>query len=443
MTTKNVARVLAAAAVVAWAAGAQAIEMHGYFRDTLGFNSKGGGIVCYALPGSNFKARLGNECDRYLEMNFSETGKIDTVDWKVVFMPASFQDVTSDNGAPANSLFVQEMWAGLKFNDWDGATVWAGRRYWKRHDVHSLDWFYWNPAQGNAAVGIEDVKAGGFGKLAFTLFRMEAAVEYFEKIDGTPTTPGVPATNSDLTKGVYMVPEARIYDVPVNPDGTLEVGIDLAIASDQKLTEDSGTVLAGQHALGANRAGVSPLFTIQHNQANVMGGSNTLAFQYGAGAFVKSTGDGPNNQLKAGGTSDDKQWRIIEHLVVNPTKEISGALVLVYQDISGANDSGGTIFTAEVRPAYQFTEHFKVALDAFYQSINYDAAGLSDASLTKLTLAPTIVLGHGYYARPELRFFATYGSWNDGAAAAGTMASGAFGTSKSGTSFGTQLEIWF
>jgi maltoporin len=423
MTTKNVARALAVAAVAAWAAGAQAVELHGYFRDTIGINSEGGGIVCFGLPGSNFKARLGNECDRYLEMTISEVGKIGNVDWRVEFMPAQFQPIDNSNGAPGNSLFVQQMWSGLKFNDWDGVTVWAGRRYWKRHDVHSLDWFYWNPAQGQGAVGVEDVKTG-FGKLAFTLIRMEAGTQ-------------------NLSTGVYMVPEVRLYDAPVNPDGTLEIGVDLAMAYDQKI----GTV----DALGADRAGVSPLITLQHNQANIMGGSNTLAFQYGSGAFVRATGDGPNNQLLAGGTSDDTQWRIIEHLVVNPTKEISGALVLVYQDISGAGDTGAQIFTAELRPAYQFTEHFKVSLDAFYQSIKdktSGAAGFGTATLTKLTLAPTIVLGHGYYARPELRFFATYGSWNDDAvalaAAAGTsIASGAFGTSKSGTTFGTQLEIWF
>lgn len=413
MTTKRMARALAVAAVAAWAVGAQAIEMHGYFRDSVGINSKGGGQVCFGLPGSDFKARLGNECDRYLEMSFSEKGKIDDVDWTVEFMPAQFQPI--DGAAPGNSLFVQQMWSGLKFNNWDGVTVWAGRRYFKRHDVHSLDWFYWNPAQGQGAVGVEDVKIG-FGKLAFTLIRMEAGPQ-------------------PLSTGVYMVPEVRLYDAPVNTDGTLEIGLDLAIARDQSV--------GGVDALGADRAGVSPLVTIQHNQANLFGGSNSLAFQYGSGAFVKSTGDGPNNQLLAGGTSDDKQWRIVEHLVVNPTKEISGALVLVYQDISRAGNAGGKIITAEVRPAYQFTDHFKVSLDAFYQSINFDNDALGTATLTKLTLAPTIVLGHGYYARPELRFFATYGSWNDDAAALGTIASGAFGTTKNGTSFGTQLEIWF
>jgi len=168
------------------------------------------------------------------------------------------------------------------------------------------------------------------------------------------------------------------------------------------------------------------------------------------GVLVKSTGDGPNNQLKAGGTKDDKQWRVIEHLVVNPTPEISGALVLVYQDISGAGSTGAQILSAEVRPAYQLTEHFKVTLDAFYQSIKNKGPGGGTATLTKVTLAPTIVLGRGYYARPELRLFATYGSWNDDAVALaaaqtppGSIASGAFGTSKSGTTIGTQLEMWF
>ncbi len=417
MTIKTMMRTLAVAAVATWAVAAQAVEMHGYFRDSVGFNSKGGGQVCFALPDSNFKARLGNECDRYLEMTFSETGKVDTVDWRVEFMPAQFQPI--DGTAPGNNLFVQQMWAGLKFNDWDGATVWAGRRYWKRHDVHSLDWFYWNPAQGQGAVGVEDVKIG-WGKMAFTLIRMEA---------GT----------GDITKGVYIVPDVRVYDAPVNPGGTLELGVDLAIANDQKV--------GGVDALGQDRAGISPLLTVQHNQANVLGGSNTFAVQYGQGAFVKATGDGANNQLLSGAPTDDKQFRIIEHLVVNPTSDVSGAFVAVYQDLSGANSTGARSIALELRPAYQFSDHFKISADLFFQSISDKTSkadgGFGNATLTKLTVAPTIVLGRGYYARPELRFFATYGAWNTDAQALGTMASGAFGTDKSGASIGTQLEIWF
>jgi maltoporin len=38
---------------------AQAVEMNGCFRDSTGFNSKGGSMACFQLPGSYFKAHLG------------------------------------------------------------------------------------------------------------------------------------------------------------------------------------------------------------------------------------------------------------------------------------------------------------------------------------------------------------------------------------------------
>lgn len=418
----NTARALAASIVFLVAQRAGAIELHGYFRDSEGFNSRGGSQACFQLPGSYFKARLGNECDRYLEMSLSETGKFNAIDWRIEFMPASYLN-SIDISAP-NNLFVQQMWLGLKFNDWNGATVWAGRRYWKRHDVHSLDWFYWNPAQGNVGVGIEDLDLG-FGKLAVSAFRMDATT--------TPTT------MSNFTQGTYAVPEIRVYDIPVNPSGTLELGVDIGIAIDQG------------KALGANRAAVNPLVTIQHNQAKLLGGSNTLAFQFGLGAFAKATGDGPG-QLLAGGTNDDRQWRVIEHLVVHPVPELSGALVLAFQDQTAPSGAGARIFTAEVRPAWHFTDWFKLQADVFYQVLWPKNApeGSGSPSLFKATLAPTIVLGREYYSRPELRLFATYATWNGSAVAAAAaapdpkpIANGAFGSALYGFTFGASVEIWF
>jgi len=413
MFIRNAARMLAVLVAALVASSASAFEFHGYFRDSAAFNSKGGGQACFSLPGSDFKARLGNECDRYLEMEFSEKGKVNTVDWQLVFMPAM---ASGNDGSAANNAIFQQMWAGLKFNDWDGITIWAGRRYFKRHDVHSLDWFYWNPAQGNAAVGVEDVKLG-FGKLAVTAIRTDAS------------------TSTNLVLGTYLVPDVRVYDIPLNTDGTLEVGLDFGLAVDQNNT------------LGPSRALGSPLFTIQHNQANIFGGSNTLAFQYGTGAFSKSSGDGPG-ALQAGGTIDHKQWRIIEHLVVNPVPEFSGALVVVYQNKTAppvGGITGTSTISAEIRPAYHFSDYFKFTLDVFYQRMTLKDAPANTGSpeLIKVTAAPTIVLGRGYYARPELRFFVTYGSWNDAAAAAGTMGSGAFGTDKNGLSMGANIEMWF
>jgi maltoporin len=248
--------------------------------------------------------------------------------------------------------------------------------------------------------------------------------------------------STDLVRGVYVVPEVRIYEIPVNPKGTLEIGVDLALAHDQKLP-------GGDHALGVDRAGTSPLFTLQHNQSGLLGGSNTLAFQYGSGAFANESGGGAG-QLLAGASTKYKQWRVIEHFVFHPVSSVSGALVLVYQDKStpGTVANGAKIFSGEVRPAFHLNDWFKIAADVFYQSVSIKnaPAGTGTPTLTKATLAPTFVLGRDYYSRPELRLFVTYASWNDAAAAAAGvagMASGAFGTAKSGTTFGAQLEAWF
>jgi maltoporin len=429
MTIHRLLRYAAATAVALLALSTQAVEMNGYFRDTAGFNSKGGSMSCFKMPGTDFKSRLGNECERYLEMDFSQTGKVNDAEWRVEFMPASAQGF--DSTGNGNNLFLQQMWLGLKVPDFGGATVWAGRRYWKRHDVHSIDWFYWNPAQGNPALGVEDISVGGGAKLALTVFTMANA--------GANTAAG------NLTTGMYITPEIRAYSVPVNPDGTLEAGIDLALAHDQN------------KALGQNRADASPLFTLQHNQDKLFGGSNTLAFQYGSGAWYNPTGDGPG-QLNGGngfalasvGSTKDTQWRIIEHLVVNPTPELSGALVLVYQDLSAENSTGAKLFTAEVRPEYQFNDYFRLIGDAFYQTMTVKNApsGFGTPTLFKLTVAPTLVLGRGYWARPQIRLFVTYASWNDATQQLGTLlgspvANGAFGTSKSGTNIGVNVETWF
>jgi maltoporin len=187
--------------------------------------------------------------------------------------------------------------------------------------------------------------------------------------------------------------------------------------------------------------------TIQHNQSRILGGSNALVFQYGSGAFAHASGTGPD-QLLAGGTTRDRQWRVIEHLVVNPAPELSGAVVLVYQNKSaqGPMRRGSSTFSAEIRPAYHLNDYFKLAADAFFQAISMKDAGPGEGTpmLLKLTAAPTFVLGRGYYARPELRFFVTYATWNGAAARAGAIGSGAFPDDRrSGLSFGASIEQWF
>ena len=49
-----------------------------------------------------------------------------------------------------------------------GADIWAGKRYYKRHDVHINDYYYWDVSGPGA--GIEDIDLG-FGKASIAWMR--------------------------------------------------------------------------------------------------------------------------------------------------------------------------------------------------------------------------------------------------------------------------------
>lgn len=419
-----------AVAIAAIASSASAVDFHGYFREGVGYSSKGGPQACFGLSGVN-KARFGNECDHYGEWEFSQTIYKDDagVEVKYVFMPAygvSNTNGTGDVGVNdptqagkagygTGNLFVQQNWAGIKLPQLGGATIWAGDRYWKREDVHSYDWFYWHATQGNTAVGIEDVDLG-VGKMAFTVVQM---------------LPGNTNPVYQAGLGSYVFADVRIYDVPLFENGSLQVAVDGAFANGRRLSTSA-------------RESVSPWVTVDFLLDKLYGGSNKLTFQYASGALAEM-GETAN---PANTNSDNKRWRVIDQFYFAPTPEISGALVGIFEDVSApttAAGSGQRNLSLELRPAYHFSDYFKFAIDASYQTIMLkDApAGRDNPYLLKVTAAPTLVTGRGFFARPEFRLFATYGKWNGAANAAGPIAGGVFGTDTDGLSFGAQVEAWW
>ncbi len=421
---------LLAVAVVVATTRASALDFHGYFRDPLAFNSRGGGQVCFQLPGSEFKARLGNECDHYWELVFDQTVYQDAtgLEAKVEFMPAYGLLTTQPTGRPGaigygtGNVFTQQMWGSLVVPELGGASFWIGQRYYRRHNVESDDWFYWNPYQGNVAAGVENVDVR-VGKLAVAVGRGENA--------------GSQANPANVLAGTYVLPEVRVYEIPVNRDGTLEVGVNGAIAVDHG------------GALGPNRRRASPWFSVEHAQSKLLGGFNRVTFQYanGAAATMSPT-------PLSGATSRPRQWRVIEQLMFSPVPAVSGQLFLLYQDqtnLLGGREAPGTgarIYTGQIRPAYHFTDWFKVQADAFLQTLDQKGVSGPMGRLFKLTLAPTLVAGRGFLARPELRLFATWAWWNAAAASLGDaleapIASDAFGAHRSGLVVGTHVEAWW
>jgi len=76
--------------------------------------------------------------------------------------------------------------------------------------------------------------------------------------------------------------------------------------------------------------------------------------------------------------------------------------------------------------------------------------GGATAKLAKLTIAPTLATGPGFWNRPELRVYVTTAKWNAAANAQATtlttdniVGSPAFSGKTTGTSYGAQVEMWF
>lgn len=408
MRAKLAVLAIAVAAVAMTAMPASAVELYGYWRSGLGGNSVGGPQVCFQAPGAQYKWRLGNECEQYAEFELMQTVYKDKngvqFDFHQMLAYVTGVAPTTFNAIPANNWALRQLWIEAKnLPSLGGASLWVGDRYYRRHNVDPIDFFYWD-ASGSGA-GIENVDLG-FAKLAFATF---------ETIAGN-------AANM-----VMWRPDLQLYGIGLNPSGSLEIGLSLNI-----LSNGSATI-----AQVPSRSTASPFVTVEHTQANLAGGSNRLALQFGTGSIWNLNGASPQFD----GTSDDKQFRLVEQFQFQPSPAFSGLFELTFAMVKRANTANNTsIFGVGIRPVFHFSDYFKLQLDLGVANNNQN--GHPSDYLWKATLAPTIVAGGGYWARPELRLFVTYASWNDAARTAG-VAGGTFGTKNNGVTAGAQLEAWF
>lgn len=124
-------------------------DFFGYIRAGVGWQGDlEDGQSCFQLPGAPAKYRLGNGCEISFEpgltLEFGDPAQGATVS---VNLRASCID------SPLNEFddelsFGEKAWLGLHRlggtggEDDQGLTVWAGHRFYRRQDIHMID-FYW------------------------------------------------------------------------------------------------------------------------------------------------------------------------------------------------------------------------------------------------------------------------------------------------------------
>lgn len=389
--------------------GIQGFEFHGYLRAGTGaaLGTAGGSAAqpCFQLAGAGSKYRLGNECENYSELEvrqklYSFNNGL-TVSADVMASLYNPNQVFPHFNASTDGA-VRLPQAYLQATNLPGlnpeARLWAGRIYYHRHDIHTIDYFYWNPS--GLGAGIDNVAINGL-RYSYAFFRQDAQFQ-----------PRL-ANRHDF----------QVAGIKANRDGEIEFGLAL-------MQKPAGV------ANGRDGFSVSVL----HKQDNLFGAYNKAAIQYGQGA-----GNTINTVNQAFPGSSSRRWRFSESLLWQITSKFSGMFAAVYQHDSGPGYKQSWI-SAGVRPVYALTEHVKLQADLGHDVVN-PGKGPS-RRLTKLTVGPALAMGKSFLSRPELRLFYTYAKWNKAArdaAASGTALAGdgPFSGATHGSSIGVQLETWW
>ena len=385
---------------------ASALEFAGYLRSGVGNSLNGGKQSCFKLPGAEAKYRLGNECEQYAELELRQDvysfddGSVLSVDGMASLYNQYDRQLTfqGDNGAARlPQLYAQ--WSNLP--SLNGGSLWAGRRYYKRNDIHISDFYYWN--QSATGAGVEDVLIGGL-KYSYALSRKDNL--YQENY----------VTRHDF----------NVAGFNTNPGGELELGLSY-LDKPKRTDAHSGWAI-----------------TAQHVQSEFLGGKNKFAVQYGEGS---GTGLGYTGDFRLDNSS--KRYRIVEFFDWQVTPRFGGQIEAVYQKDFRPDGGNQEWLSLGVRPAYAISEQFKLVTE-----LGHDQVRAADGTrkLSKFTFAPTwSPKGPGFWTRPEVRLYYTYASWNAAAqraaneldAGSALSDTGAFGTARHGSNAGLQVEYWW
>ncbi|MFK3704828.1 maltoporin [Raoultella sp. BIGb0138] len=431
-----------AVAVAAGVMSAQAlaVDFHGYARSGIGWTGSGGEQQCFQATGAQSKYRLGNECETYAELKlgqevWKEGDKSFYFDTNVAYSVAQQNDWEGTDPA-----FREANVQGKNLIDWlPGSTIWAGKRFYQRHDVHMIDFYYWDISGPGA--GIENIDLG-FGKLSMAATRSQEA-------GGSTSFSSnhVYDRTKDTANDVFDV---RLAGLETNPDGVLELGVDYGRAN---TTDDY------QLANGASKDGW--MFTAEHTQS-MLKGYNKFVLQYGTDAMTTQGKGIPQGSFSDASDSNINNngslWRVLDHGAISLGDKWDLMYVGMYQNVDLDNNLGTEWYTVGVRPMYKWTPIMSTLLEVGYDNVKSQQTNDRNSQY-KITLAQQWQAGDSIWSRPAIRVFATYAKWDekwgyakDSAgnstryAIADSSGNGQFSTSRGDNdewSFGAQMEIWW
>ncbi len=305
----------------------------------------------------------------------------------------SYQENKNEDGqygSPWNSgrMSVREMFVDAKGFLGD-STIWVGKRFGQRKDIHIMDLFYvMNSGYG---AGFDGLSAGA-GKFS---------AQWTQGVNSSGPAAGLPGVDGTQESWNRLNKLDLRYAFPVGAGNLELIGI-----------YGKPTKTDAQEAAGAFDED-SLFFTVEHSMS-IMGGFNKVALQYGTNALTAGV-------IGNFGGLDNAQWfgksngyRLLDHGVVKLGGKVELGYALTYGetdiDTVDAGDSWRdyTRYNAVLRPVYKWDNFHSTILEVGYDVNDPNDAGLEKQDLSKVTLAQAISAGPSFWARPQMRAFVSY-----------------------------------
>src|SRR5574344_800898 len=473
----------AAVALAISSVAASAVDFHGYMRAGMQASSNGGEVYCYGNGNVGHKVgRLADECDTYAEIALSQDvyNKANNK-WTVNTLFAigsyeasdDYEDAPIDlqgnswqgtGGAQGRGNTWSNPWGGqrvsarelyTKYDTDAGYSIWAGKRFYQRKDVHILDLYYLNNSGYGA--GIESIDIG-MGNLSFAVVKWanDSSVKRNDWNDELIPT----------NRNVYKL-DARWNGIPVG-FGTIDASLIYAIPliSDQQKNIDGSS--------RSTQANSGALITAEHNSVintDSMSLMNKFVAQYGTngfaavGQFKNHAGDNYTPDIDIQGLRFI-DWGTLDignfglgysllwgHINVGEDHDANGNNAWVY-------DRSGWEYSVVLRPEYKWTEYTRTTLELGYSKMKATgwvaATGDDDPDAYKITLAQQFTPGKGFWSRPAIRFYVSYlggtqlsegNAYYSADSGSAWTAGKAFKDANEGhnyqVTFGTQVEAWW
>ena len=413
-----------------WTYGANQLSFNGYVRSTLGTDLHGHVMAAFQAPNTQSKYRLGNESDTNMELaldykHFFDGQTNSNGRYLQLFGMLSDYQVNNRYGDLSinfDNRHIAQLYVKAGNVLGDGVSLWFGRRYYDRRDIHMNDHFWLNAMQGaHWGGGVEGVPLWGHRLDVALIQARDTAVA---DRNGSAITGKLNAYTLDM----------RYRDIKAWQNGALTLwGQTTYRPGTRKInySDAYGFALGGwntqEKVLGGRMV---TALTLRQGASMVQGTFNAKAIREDQGYRL---GDAYAIEL-----NNDLLWD-------NPKQNYSlqWATVLRREDF-GLNGNRTNWASTGVRPIYYITNHLGLASEL---GIDYsDNSGSGQGGfLTKGTVALQYTNDRGYFSRPVARLFMTGATWSDDFKGSVGSAPGnaSFSQRTSGLTFGAQFEWWW